>query len=130
MRRGKPTVVFSGMLAGDPHQGGGTRAGLQYVPGFPPPGYEVLFVEPVKPTGRPLAETAAAAYFREVVAAADLAESAALLVGGTQETVGLSYGSLVRWAREADVLVNVSGMLTDPALTGPVPTRVYLDLDP
>ena len=29
-----------------------------------------------------------------------------------------------------DVLVNISGMLADLELTGSIPTRVYLDLDP
>jgi hypothetical protein len=33
-------------------------------------------------------------------------------------------------ARDADLLVNISGILTDEHLTGSVPVRVYLDLDP
>jgi hypothetical protein len=37
---------------------------------------------------------------------------------------------LLEVARRADVLINVSGMLTDEALTGRIPVRVYLDLDP
>jgi hypothetical protein len=34
------------------------------------------------------------------------------------------------YAREADVLLNISGMLRDPELVEPPPVRVYLDLDP
>jgi hypothetical protein len=130
MSRAKLTVVFSGMLAGDPHQGGATWAVLQYLLGFRRLGHDVLFVEPVKPTARPLAGSASASYFHEVAAAFGLTDSAALLVHGNRETVGLPYATLARRARTADVLVNVSGMLADPDLTGPIPTRVYLDLDP
>jgi hypothetical protein len=59
-----------------------------------------------------------------------LATSAALLLDGTTQTVGMSYSSLRRYVRDADVLINVSGMLKDPALVEPVGRRVYLDLDP
>jgi hypothetical protein len=33
-------------------------------------------------------------------------------------------------ARDADLLLNVSGMLADPDLLEPIPVRAYLDLDP
>src|SRR5439155_10537411 len=68
--------------------------------------------------------------FRDVTARFGLTGSAALLLDGTRETVGLPYDELLRVAGRADVLVNVSGMLADPALTARIPVRVYLDLDP
>ena len=56
--------------------------------------------------------------------------ASALLVAGTRQTVGLSYEQLQQVARSADVLINISGMLMDEELTGDIPCRVYLDLDP
>ncbi len=60
-----------------------------------------------------------------------LEQTSALLLAGTQQTVGLPYERLRRVASSgADVLVNISGLLTDEALTENIPLRVYLDLDP
>lgn len=129
------TIFLSGMIAGDPHQGGATWAVLQYLLGFRRLGHEIVFVEPVKlaslhPTGTPLADSANAAYFQQVMRDFGLDDSSALLLDGTRETVGLPYDDLLRTARRADVLVNISGMLTDPNLIAHIPIRVYLDLDP
>src|SRR3954447_8317575 len=110
-RRGL-TILFSGMIAADPRQGGATWAVLQYLLGFRRLGHDVWFVEPVKPAVRP----ESAAYFRRVVRDFGLEDRAVLLVDGTRETVGLPYDELRTVARRADVLVNVSGMLTDPEL--------------
>jgi hypothetical protein len=128
-------ILVSGMIAADPHQGGATWAVLQYVLGLQRLGHEVCFVEPItekalRPAGGTLAEAVNAAYFREVVADFALAGRAALLLAGTEETVGLTHAELRAFAQRADVLLNVSGMLEDPALLEPIRTRVYLDLDP
>ncbi len=129
------TILLSGMIAADPHQGGATWAVLQYLLGFKRLGHEVYFVEPIeeaalRPAGAPLARSANAAYFREVAAEFELEQTAALLLKDTRQTAGLSYDQLRQVAHRADVLVNISGMLTDEALTGQIPLRVYLDLDP
>jgi hypothetical protein len=55
-------------------------------------------------------------------------DGAALLVRGARQTVGMPYEALTGF--RADLLLNVSGMLDDPALTGAIPKRVFLDLDP
>ena len=128
-------ILVSGMIAADPHQGGATWAVLQYVLGLQRLGHEVWFVEPIaekalRPAGGTLAESVSAAYFREVVSDFALAGRAALLLAGTEETVGLTHAELRAIAQRADVLINVSGMLEDPALLEPIRTRVYLDLDP
>lgn len=130
----KLTILFSGMMAGDPYQGGATWAVLQYLLGFRRLGHEVFFVEPVKPGAiRPecqsLAGSPIAAYFRRVTEEFGLGGCAALLAEDG-ETVGLGYQELIEIARRADVLVNVSGMLTDEGLLKFIPVRVYLDLDP
>ena len=129
------TILFSGMLAADPFQGGATWAVLQYVLGLKRLGYDVYFVEPIppaslRPAGATLGVSDNAGYFREVTRTYGLEGAASLLLAGTPQTVGLPYDRLRDAAARADVLMNVSGMLADPALVEPIPCRVYLDLDP
>ena len=131
----KLTILLSGMIAGVPHQGGATWAVLQYLLGFKRLGHNVYFVEPVeeaalRPAGVPLARSENAAYFQRVMADFGMGQTSALLLAGTNRTVGISYERLREIARRADVLVNISGLLADEALTEDIPLRVYLDLDP
>jgi hypothetical protein len=131
----KATILVSGMIAADPWQGGATWAVLQYVLGFRRLGHEVFLVEPLQPKAvRPaqasLAESENAKYFKRVTTDFGLCDSAALLLAGTRETVGLPYGQSRDMAARADVLINISGLLTDPALLEPISRRVYLDIDP
>jgi hypothetical protein len=135
MAESKRTIVVSGMIAGDPHQGGATWAVLQYLLGLARLGHDVYLVEPLtaaalRPAGVGLAESINAAYFRQVCVDFHLERSAALLLAGTRQTVGLSYQQLGQVSRRADVLLNISGMLVEQELIGPIPIRVYLDLDP
>jgi hypothetical protein len=124
-------ILLSGMVAGDPHQGGATWAVMQYLLGLRKLGHEVVLVEPVAPdlpAEEPLARSASAAYLREVPR--EVTASYALLREGTRETVGLAYEGVERFAREADLLLNISGMLRDQTLISDIPVRAYLDLDP
>ena len=135
MTASRLTILLSGMIAADPYQGGATWAVLQYLLGFQRLGHTVYFVEPVaeaalQPAGTPLAHSVNAAYFRQVMTDFGFEETSALLLAGTQRTVGLSYPQLREVAGQADVLINISGMLTDEALINRIPVRVYLDLDP
>ncbi len=123
------------MIAADPFQGGATWAVLQYLLGLRRLGHAVYFVEPVpekslQPPGQSFRGSWNAGYFRYVRDKFGLEQSSALLLAGTRQTVGASYGDLCQVARRADVLINISGMLVDEALTTPIPVRVYLDLDP
>jgi len=129
------TIIVSGMIAADPQQGGAAWAVLQYVLGLMELGHEVYLVEPVaekslRPRGAAPVESVNAAYFRRVMADFDLAGRCTLLLAGTRQTVGISYKELRAIARRTDLLLNISGMLTDPALLEVIPRRVYLDLDP
>jgi hypothetical protein len=131
----KLTILLSGMMAGDPHQGGATWAVLQYLLGLMALGHDVYFVEPVasdKMTASPAdaSDPATVAYFRSVVRRFGLATRSALLGRGSTKTAGLPYDTLRAAARRCDLLINISGMLTDPALLDPIPVRLYLDLDP
>jgi hypothetical protein len=132
---GTRTILVSGMIAADPWQGGATWAVLQYVLGFRQLGHEVYFVEPVsakalRPTCTLLAGSDNAQYFSQVVNDFDLTDHSALLADHGEEAFGLSYQQLEKIARRADVLINISGMLTDENLLKSIPIRVYLDLDP
>jgi hypothetical protein len=128
-------ILVSGMIAADPHQGGATWAVLQYLLGFRRLGHEVLFVEQcaesdLEPEGSPLERSRNASYFRSVSAEHGLDGNAALLLAGTEQTVGIAYPRLLEMARRADLLVNISGILTDERLVADIPVRAYLDLDP
>jgi hypothetical protein len=128
-------IVVSGMIAADPGQGGAAWAVLQYVLGLRALGHDVYLVEPIArgsiaPYGAPLADSANARYFRDVVSRFDLTARSALLREDTRETIGLTHAELTRAARGCDLLINISGMLTDPALFDAIPRRAYLDLDP
>jgi hypothetical protein len=118
-------ILLSGMVAGDPEQGGASWAVLQYVLGLRALGHEVCLVEPVDRL-----EQRSVDYFSQLVRDFDLSGHAALLVRGTTESFGLSHRELVRLAGSADIVFNVSGMLRDEELVGPAPLRVFLDLDP
>ena len=135
MRSETVTIVVAGMIAGDPYQGGATWAVLQYLLGLREAGHDVYFIEPVnasklQPCGASLSESTNADYFRAVTRQFGFETRAALLLAGTTRTVGLSYDTLRAAAAASDCLINISGMLADPALTEPIPVRVYLDLDP
>jgi hypothetical protein len=118
-------ILFSGMVAGDPEQGGASWAVLQYVLGLRALGHEVCLVEPVDRL-----EPRSVDYFSKLARDFDLDGHAALLVRETAEACGVPRRELIRFAHSADVLFNVSGMLRDEELVGPPPLRVYLDLDP
>ncbi len=135
MPRAKSTILFSGMIAADAGHGGATWAVLQYVLGLLELGCDVYFVEPVlasalHPAGATLNKSANARYFNAVVEQFRLQGRGALLLAGEPETCGMDYAELRSIAARADVLINVSGMLTDDALIGAIPVRAYLDLDP
>jgi len=135
MARQRLTILVSGMIAGVPWQGGAAWAVLQYLLGFRRLGHDVYVVEElrasaVQPAGSALAGSTNATYFRGVMEQHGLLEQSALLLSGTRETVGLPYGRLRHVAQRADVLVNIAGTLTDEAIAGTIPVRLYLDLDP
>jgi hypothetical protein len=125
-------ILLSGMVAGDPWQGGAIWAVLQYYLGLQRLGHDVLLVEPVESdSGRleasALSNSESAACFRSLSLPDD---RAALLLAGTEQTLGAPYDGLVEFAREADLLLNISGMLADQRLLEPIPVRAFVDLDP
>src|SRR5260370_16173988 len=135
MRPTRFPIIVSGMIAGDPRQGGAAWAVLQYVLGLRRLGHEVYLVEPlsrkaIRPSGAALGYSENAAYFRQVATDFGLEGNWSLVLEGTTETVGLPYPELRNIARGADALLNISGMLDREDLIAEIPVRAYLDLDP
>jgi hypothetical protein len=119
-------ILLSGMIAGDPGQGGASWAVLQYLAGLDELGHEVLLVEPVPVESLdPAGEVVG--YFGQL----PLIEGRAALLGReTESTVGIPYAELLEFAQDADLLLNISGMLRDERLLEPIAVRAFLDLDP
>jgi hypothetical protein len=130
--RARARVVVSGMVAGDPYQGGASWAVLQYVLGLQRLGCDVYLVEQweAPPDADSLTRTPTGFYFREVARSFGIEECSALLRAGTDQTVGLVYSQLRERCRGADLLINISGTLTAEELISDIPVRAYLDLDP
>jgi hypothetical protein len=120
------------MVAADPYQGGASWAVLQYVLGLERLGCDVTLVEQWDAPGeaKSLTRTSSGFYFREVARSFGIEERSALLIAGTDQTVGLAYPRLLQRCRRADLLINISGILTDQQLVENIPVRAYLDLDP
>jgi hypothetical protein len=119
-------IAVSGMVAGDPHQGGASWAVLQYVLGLRRLGHEVLLVEPVESGA--LRSSESASYLEAVATRFDLEH--ATLVDPEGESAPIPADRLRELMRDAELLLNVSGMLAVPELLEPIPVRAYLDLDP
>jgi hypothetical protein len=130
VRRERLSILVSGMLAGVPGQGGATWAVLQYLLGLRRLGHAVVFVEPVECGGAALADVPAAPPFARAVARHGFEGRAALIDPATGRTLGMERADLKRFARGADLALNISGMLADEELLGAVPVRAFLDLDP
>jgi hypothetical protein len=123
------------MIAAVPSLGGATWAVLQYLLGLQRLGMQVFFVESLSPAalqpqGAPLCGTDNARYFQSVMRNFGLEDNSALLLDGTDETVGLGLDDMRAVSRRADLLLNLSGLLIREELTAKIPVRVYLDLDP
>jgi hypothetical protein len=129
------TVMVSGMVAGTPGQAGASWSVLQWVLGLKELGHRVLLVEEVPPgklvpAGASLESSENARYFRELVAGFGIEEDSCLLVGGTSQTVGLRYETVLGAAAGCDCLLNFSGTLKDPRILEGIPRRAYIDVDP
>jgi hypothetical protein len=124
-------IAVSGMVAGEPDQGGAAWSVLQYVLGLQRLGHEVVLVEPVKcaSAAETLEGSPSARYLGAVAAQLGLDHAALVSTDGSQ-CVGMSRRRLVELMQGCDLLLNISGMLTSPDLFDAVPTRAYLDLDP
>jgi hypothetical protein len=132
-------VLIGGAMAQHPLGGAGySWAFLQYVLGFRRLGFETYYVEQLsaehcfdddwKPAA--FGASANARYFRAVAERFGLGGHAALLQADGPGYVGLSQTEVERLARDADLLVNLSGRFHLQSVLASVRRRLYIDLDP
>jgi hypothetical protein len=130
------TIVVSGALANKPANGGAAWTRLSWALGFRQLGYEVFFLEQIAPStcvdcsGSPCSveRSVNLAYFDAVTTRFGL--DAALVVDGDCRSFGAPWAALPDIARAADMLVNISGHLTDSTLKPLFRRRIFIDLDP
>ena len=116
-------VLVAGSFASSPGQGGATWAVWQYALGLKELGHDVMVVDPCSRNREVVS------YFRRVESEGAM-HGRAVLVHPDRQATGMTYAQVAAWASRADLLFNLAGVLTDEELTGPVPRRVYVDLDP
>lgn len=123
-----PTVIVSGTIAATPWQGGATWAVLQYLLGLQGLGCGVYFVEQLD--GPEQAQPDAARYCGQVMERFGLEDRWAVLPAAGVEPTGMPRTRLREAAGETDLLLNLSGKLSDPDILDRVSVRAYVDLDP
>ena len=130
------SIVVSGALANKPANGGAAWTRLSWALGFKRLGYEVFFLEQIAPSTCvdfsgstcTVERSVNLAYFEAVTTHFGL--DAALVVEGERRSFGAPWGALPDIAQAADMLVNISGHLTDAALKPRFRRRIFIDLDP
>jgi hypothetical protein len=131
-------IVLAAVISLEPFSPGMAWNWLQHAIGFRRLGHDVTFVEQVDPSwcvdaaGEPCEyeRSVNRARFIELMSRFDLLASACQLSDGGERTTGLSRAELVAAAREADVLINMSGHVTADWVLESVRRRVYVDQDP
>ena len=131
-------VIVSGAIANKPLNGGEAWVRLSWLLGLRKLGCEVHFMEQIHrdtcidAAGRPstFASSLNLAYFRQVVAAFGLEDQATLMLDEGQEIHGTKYDDLVSLLESADLLVNISGHLTNRSLLRRARLKAFIDIDP
>jgi hypothetical protein len=139
----KRHVVVSSVIANKPFNGGNARMVLNWLEGFRQLGAEVFFVEQIASdacldtTGArvPASESENRSYFERVLAASGFGDRAVLVcdAGDTLDDAtihGATPTELYDLARDADLLVNISGHLNIAGLKRRFRCKAYIDLDP
>jgi hypothetical protein len=132
------TVIVAGALANKPFNGGEAWVRLNWVLGLRALGHRVHLVEQIEPgvcvddSGEvtDFGRSRNARFFAHCVRAFDLEDSATLILGEGNRTIGWRLTELLELAEDADLLVNISGHLQLPCLLAAVRRRVFVDLDP
>jgi hypothetical protein len=132
------TVIVGGALANKPLNGGEAWVRLTWTLGLRRLGHQVCLVEQIAPEHcvdsrgdqADFASSINRAYFERVTDEFGLEGSACLVCGDGSETAGLPYPELLDRVADADLLVNISGHITDEEVLRRPKKRVYVDLDP
>src|SRR6516165_2779704 len=133
-----PTIVIAGSLAQKPRQGGHTWVFLQYLLGFRCLGWDVLFLDRLEPdmcvdeAGKQcsFADSLNLRYFHEVMNGFGLADVFSLNYNHGECIVGVPRQLVLERTRNAALLLNVMGFLTDEEVLSSARRRVFLDIDP
>lgn len=119
-------IIVSGVIAGVPDQGGAAWAVLQWVLGLRRLGHDAVLVEQVAADRF----AAIAPRFTGLAERFGLGGASALIDDRGARTAGLSATELAHAVQGADLLLNLSGSLTYPALLEAAEVRAFVDLDP
>src|SRR5829696_5790870 len=131
-------IIIGAILSRLPFSPGMAWNWLQHMIGFQKLGHKVYFFEEVKPGwcidkhGRrcEFMDSANRVCFQSTMEQFGLLAQASQIFNRGEGTCGLSYDSVNAAAKEADLLINISGHITDEAILGNVERRVYVDQDP
>jgi hypothetical protein len=119
-------IAVAGMFAGVPGQGGATWAALQYALGLRRLGHDVIVLEEVPPR----AFEQAAVRLEALAGEFGFAGRAALIERGTGRIALADREALIDLLAGAELLLNLSGTVTDEPLLDAVGVRAFVDLDP
>lgn len=131
-------VIVAGALANKPFNGGEAWVRLSWIRGLETLGAEVHFIEQLArdactdPAGRPapFRSSCNRDWFRAVTRQFGLEDRSSLLVEDGSVVEGPTPGELEALAESADLLINISGHLSFPAVFDRIPLRAYVDIDP
>jgi Glycosyl transferases group 1 len=131
-------IIFSAVLSIPPYTPGSVLQRIHHVLGLQDLGHDVYFVEEtyegvcVDESGRlsRFEDSVNARNYLNTMKTYGLEEQACLIYEGGRETAGLSFDEIAEIAKDADLLINLSGHLsTGPVFEGPR-CRAYFDQDP
>src|SRR3954469_16449627 len=131
-------IVVSGALANKYQNGGGAWERLSWVLGFRRLGFDVYFIEQIAPENCidafgevvPFAESVNLDWFRLVTEWFEVADRSTLVESSGRQCAGMSWEQILGTLEAAELLVNLSGHLTAPALLDRVRRKAYVDVDP
>jgi hypothetical protein len=123
-------IAIAGCVAQKAHNAGHTWQFLQYLLGFKRLGWEVLLLDSLEHAGGDPAHTQDGVdYVADVMREQGL-EDAWTVALPAGDRAGRSRAQTLRFLRDADLLLNVMGFLTDETLLSAARRRVFLDTDP
>ena len=134
----KPIAIIGGVIANKYLNGGAVWTRLNWILGIRRLGFDVYFLEQIErencldDRGEKTAFESSSnlAYFDQVTRDFGLAGSAALILEEGSKTSGMTRAELSDLARDADLLINITGHLRLPEFMDSQACKVYVDLDP
>jgi hypothetical protein len=132
------SILVSGAIANKPSSGGEAWVRMSWVRGLQRLGHEVCLIEQIDGSdcvdelGRPapFEDSVNRRTFESAVADLGAGCPAALICDGGRATLGLDLVEVLDRARDADLLVNISGHLEIEQIKAGPKRRAYVDVDP